>query len=44
MEFVDLKAQYKVLKKKIDENIQKVLNNADYIGGQEVKELEQKLA
>lgn len=44
MEFIDLKEQYKRLKKEIDENIQSVLNNADFISGPEVKELETKLA
>lgn len=44
MEFIDLKAQYNVLKEKIDSNIQKVLCDADYIMGKEVKELEEKLA
>lgn len=44
MEFIDLKAQYEVLKEKIDGNIQKVLNDGHYIMGPEVKELEEKLA
>lgn len=44
MEFVDLKEQYKNLKEKIDNNIQNVLNNADFISGAEVKELEEQLA
>ncbi len=44
MEFIDLKAQYKVLKDKIDYNIEKVLNDGNYIMGEEVKELETKLA
>lgn len=44
MEFIDLKAQYEVLKERIDDNIQKVLNDGHYIMGQEVKELEEKLA
>ncbi len=44
MEFIDLKEQYSRLKQKIDSNIQKVLNNADFINGPEVKELEKKLA
>ena len=44
MEFIDLKEQYKRLKDKIDSNIQNVLNNSNYIMGQEVKELEEKLA
>lgn len=44
MEYIDLKAQYEVLKEKIDGNIQKVLNDGHYIMGPEVKELEEKLA
>lgn len=44
MEYIDLKAQYKELKDKIDSNIQKVINNAEFISGPEVKELEEKLA
>ena len=44
MEFIDLKAQYKKLKDKIDNNIQNVISNADFINGPEVKELEEKLA
>lgn len=44
MEFIDLKAQYKVLKDEINENIQVVLNNGQYILGDFVKELEDKLS
>lgn len=44
MEFIDLKAQYKKLKNEIDENIEKVLDEGHYIMGNEVKELEDKLA
>ena len=44
MEFIDLKAQYKALKDKIDANIEKVLTDGNYIMGAEVKELETKLA
>ena len=44
MEFIDLKEQYRRLKEKIDNNIQNVLNNADFISGPEVKELEEQLA
>lgn len=44
MEFIDLKAQYKRIKKEIDCNIQKVLDEGHYIMGQEVKELEKELA
>lgn len=44
MEFIDLKAQYKALKKEIDANIQSVLDSAQFIGGPFVKELEAQLA
>lgn len=44
MEFIDLKAQYAKLKDKIDNNIQKVLTDSHYIMGEEVKQLEEKLA
>jgi UDP-2-acetamido-2-deoxy-ribo-hexuluronate aminotransferase len=44
MEFRDLKAQYTRCKKEIDAAIQKVLNDAAFIGGPEVKELEEQLA
>jgi UDP-2-acetamido-2-deoxy-ribo-hexuluronate aminotransferase len=44
IEFRDLKAQYQKYKKEIDTAIQKVLENADFIGGNEVKVLEERLA
>ena len=44
MQFIDLHTQYTALKKDINENIQHVLENAQYIGGVQVKELEHKLA
>lgn len=44
MQFIDLKKQYEVLKQQIDSNIQKVLDGAHYIGGEEVKALSQELA
>ncbi len=44
MQFIDLKAQYQVLKTEILENIQSVLESAQFIGGPQVKELEEKLA
>lgn len=44
MEFIDLKAQYQVLKSVIDTNIQTVLNSSQFIGGNFVRELEEKLA
>lgn len=44
MEFIDLKAQYRFLKDRIDARIEKVLEHGQYINGPEVKELEQKLS
>lgn len=44
MQFIDLGAQYRVLKEEIDANIQSVLDAAQFIGGPYVKELEEKLA
>ncbi len=44
MEFRDLQAQYERYKKEIDEAIQRVLIDANFIEGAEVKELEQQLA
>ena len=44
MQFIDLKAQYEALKSEIDANIQSVLNDAQFIGGPYIKELEDKLA
>ncbi len=42
--FIDLKAQYQILKTEINERIQRVLDHGQYIMGPEVKELEDKLA
>ena len=44
MDFIDLKSQYKALKREIDERIQRVLDHGQYILGPEIGELEQKLA
>ena len=44
MEFIDLKKQYSVLKKDINKNIKTVLDNGNYIMGEEVKTLEKELA
>lgn len=44
MEFIDLKAQYRALQSEIDENISRILSGAHFIGGEEVAELEEKLA
>lgn len=44
MHFIDLQAQYKHLKTRIDKRIQDVLTHGKYIMGPEVQELEKKLA
>lgn len=44
MEFRDLKKQYQLHKKEIDEAIQTVLESANFISGSQVKELEKELA
>ena len=44
MQFRDLKAQYKHLKKEIDSGIQEVLEDSGFILGKKVTELEEKLA
>ena len=44
MEFRDLKQQYRLHKNEIDEAIQSVLDNADFISGGRVRELEERLA
>lgn len=44
MEFRDLKTQYKKLKPQIDEGIAEVLSSARFISGQQVKDLEARLA
>lgn len=44
MEFIDLKAQQKLIREKIENNIKKVLDHGKYIMGPEVYELEEKLA
>jgi len=44
MQFIDLKAQYKAVKDRIDKRISDVLRHGKYILGPEVDELEQKLA
>lgn len=44
MEFRDLKKQYKMNQAAIDDAIKKVLQNADFINGTAVEELENKLA
>ena len=44
MQFIDLSAQYAALKTEINQNIQSVLDSAQFIGGPFVKELEAQLA
>ena len=44
MPFVDLKAQYAVLRESIHARMQKVLDHGQFIMGPEVAELEQKLS
>lgn len=44
MQFIDLSAQQKRIRSKVESNILKVLNNNNYINGPEVTELEQKFA
>src|SRR5205823_13510742 len=44
MEFIDLKSQYRALKRDIDARIQRVLDHGQFILGPEVRELEEQLA
>lgn len=44
MQFIDLNAQQKRIRDKIETNIKKVLDHGKYIMGPEIKELEEKLA
>ena len=44
MQFIDLIAQYKTIKEQIDNSISSVLNNANYIQGDEVRHLESVLS
>tara|TARA_Y100001970_G_C14202393_1_gene841887 strand:+ start:78 stop:1184 length:1107 start_codon:yes stop_codon:yes gene_type:complete len=44
MDFIDLKTQYKKLKKEIDTGIEGVLNHGQYIMGPEISVLEKKLS
>lgn len=44
MDFIDLKTQYQKLKDEIDARVLSVMTDACFIGGPEVKELEQKLS
>ena len=41
MQFIDLKAQYQALKTEINESIQAVLDDGRYIGGPQVRQLEE---
>lgn len=40
MEFNNLKRQYKILKKEIDEHIAEIMADARFLNGEEIKELE----
>ena len=44
MQFIDLQAQYRHSKERIDKRINNVLNHGKYIMGPEVSELEEQLA
>ena len=44
MEFIDLQAQYRALKRDIDDGIAEVLNSSKYIIGPQVEKLEKELA
>lgn len=44
MEFNNLKRQYKILKKEIDEHIAEIMADARFLNGEEIKALEKKLA
>jgi UDP-2-acetamido-2-deoxy-ribo-hexuluronate aminotransferase len=44
MQFIDLNAQQKRIREKIETNIKKVLDHGKYIMGPEIKELEERLA
>ena len=44
MQFIDLKKQYETLKPKMDSAILRAIENAHYIGGEEVNSLSEKLA
>jgi len=44
MQFIDLGAQQKRIRERIESNIKKVLDHGRYINGPEIKELEEKLA
>jgi len=43
IDFANLQYQYQLYKEEIDSAIQKVLDNSNYIMGQEVRELEENL-
>jgi UDP-2-acetamido-2-deoxy-ribo-hexuluronate aminotransferase len=44
MQFRDLKSQYKHIKGTVDTNIQEVINDGNFIQGNQIKELEERLA
>lgn len=44
MQFIDLKKQYSLIKSKIDKSVENVIENGNFIQGEEVKTLESKLS
>ncbi len=44
MQFIDLSAQQRIIREKIDQRIKKILDHGQYIMGPEIDELEEKLA
>jgi len=44
MQFIDLKAQQKLIRERIDQRIKKILDHGQYIMGPEIDELEEKLS
>lgn len=44
MDFVDLKSQYRDIKEDLDERVAAVVKKCNFIGGEEIRELEEKLS
>ena len=44
MEFNDLKRQYKIIKKEVDEHISEIISESRFLNGVEIRQLEEKLA
>ena len=44
IKFLDLKKQYKSIKKEIDRSVQRILSRGDFIGGKEVERFERQVA